>query len=60
MTSRVLADIANGSLRSQYRLRFQNMDSNDNGTPNFAAIEDAEGSQSSGNVPQLVIRYTLP
>ena len=50
----------NSSPRSQYRLRFATLDSDGDSINDYVQIEDAENTRASGNVPQLVVTYTLP
>lgn len=56
VTSAVKNDRAGGRTRSQFRLRFSS-ETDGNGTEDIAYSEAAENTESTGNIPQLVIQY---
>lgn len=57
VTDRVKDDLANARSRSQYRIHFQTETTGGDVTGDFAYFEAAENTQSSGNPPQLVVKY---
>lgn len=60
VTAQVAADLAAGRVRSQFRLRFSMLDSDNDGSPDAVAFTDAErshGSEAPGDEPVLVVTW---
>lgn len=55
VTARVQADVAAARTRAQFRVRFSNVDSNNDAGSDFALFTDAEFLGAS--VPMLVVKY---
>ena len=57
VTDTVRDDIANARSKSQFRIHFQTENTGRDATGDFTYFEANENSQSSGNIPQLVVEY---
>ena len=61
VTEQIRADIAAARIHSQYRLRFSNSDSDDDGVNDYAAFVDTENSCCAEITPPTIeITYTTP
>ena len=59
VTDRVVADLADGRTRSQYRLRF-GIRYDDDAVNDWALFEDGDMSQGTSNPPLLAIEFVVP
>ena len=57
VTDAVKNDISNARSRSDFRIHFQTENTGGDVTGDFAYFEAAENNMSTGNTPQLVIKY---
>lgn len=57
VTDRLKDDIANARSRSQYRIHFQTETTGGDTTGDFANFESMDNSLTTGNTPQLVVKY---
>ncbi len=56
----VNTDRTAGRTRSQFRIHFENADSDNNGSPTFVRFQDAEQAGGGGSVPLLALTYDVP
>lgn len=57
VTDAVKKDLQEGRSHSQYRIHFETEVKGGDVTGDFSYFESADNSESSGNIPQLVIKY---
>lgn len=57
VTEKVRNDISNARSQSQFRIHFQSELTGGNEDGDFVHLESAENALSTGNLPQLVVRY---
>lgn len=58
VTPQVMDDISNSRLWSQFRFHFEEEAKGDTVEGDFVFFESADNTEGTGNVPQLVIKYT--
>jgi hypothetical protein len=60
VTFSVTSDRSAGRTRSQFRVRFEDADSDGNGDPTNVLFQDAEQAGGAGSVPLLTVTYDVP